>query len=309
MMVHLGGEAPSWGLSRWNGNGLRFKPDDGEGFSLRGDKRQLLYQGSKEARKQGSKKSHRFTILGQDRFEYDCILNKEPDTNTVTLTIDGAERFDFFRQPDWLRDPFLAGSYVVYKKETLIGEGTGKLCHIYRPKIIDSRGRWVWGDLFVIGDRLTITIPEMWLAHAAYPVIVDPVIGTSTVGSQTQWEQEPGEGLVPLIFELCIPVNKFLVSETINGLCTAYAYTQWDDGEAGGRPVIYSDNGDKPQNNRTTQEGLFDFRVQSGKPAGWRSTTFRSDGSIAAGSNIWFGVFTEYYWLPRFDYGVRCFTN
>jgi hypothetical protein len=56
-------------------------------------------------------------------------------------------------------------------------------------------------------------------------------------------------------------------------------------------------------------EGLIDLRVVSGKPAGWRSATFNSNGTIASGSNIWFGIFCEYYWLPRFDYGARCYAD
>jgi hypothetical protein len=84
----------------------------------------------------GWRRSHRFTILGNDAFEYDVILEREPESNVVSLTMEGAENFDFFRQPDFLKEPLLAGSYAVYKKETLIGEGTGKLCHIHRPEII-----------------------------------------------------------------------------------------------------------------------------------------------------------------------------
>jgi hypothetical protein len=56
-------------------------------------------------------------------------------------------------------------------------------------------------------------------------------------------------------------------------------------------------------------EGFFDFRVTSGKPKGWRSITFNSNGSIASGSNIWFGVFCEYYWTPRFDWGAKCYVD
>jgi hypothetical protein len=236
-------------------------------------------------------------------------LNREPESNVVSLGIEGAAQFDFFRQPDFIPDPVLAGSYAVYKKEALLGEGTGKLCHIHRPKIIDSRGRWVWGDLSIIGDRLLITIPERWLSEAAYPVIVDPTIGTTTVGSQNKWVQEEGEVPVSLMFELAIPVNRFLVPEGINGLCTAYIYTNEDDEEAGGRPVLYSDNGNKPETRKSTQEGLLDLRVTGSKPKGWRSATFGSNGSIASGSYIWFGVFNEYFWLPRFDYGAKCFVD
>jgi hypothetical protein len=188
-MVELGREVPSWGLKRWGSAGLRFVPPDDEGFTLRGDNRQLVYK--------GRRRSHRFTILGDTSFEYDCILEREPESNVITLLMEGAERFDFFRQPDFVKDPFLAGSYAVYKKETLIGggrmsfglssEGTGKFCHIHRPLIIDALGRKVFGDLSVIGNALRIIIPENWLSEAKYPVIVDPTIGTTTVGSQTHW--------------------------------------------------------------------------------------------------------------------------
>ena len=302
LTVALDKKAPVWGLTRWGGNeGLRFIPPADEVFSLRGDKQRLVYK--------GRRRSHRFTILGDNSFEYDCILNKEPESNVVSLLMEGAECFDFFRQPDFVPDPFLKGSYAVYKKETLIGEGTGKLCHINRPLIIDALGRRCWGDLSVSGNELRITIPEQWLSEAVYPVIVDPTVGTTAVGSQNKWIIEQGEPAEPLMFELSIPVNRFLVPETINGICTAYAYVNQDDFEAGGRPVLYSDNGNSPLTRKSTEEGFIDLRVTSSKPVGWRSATFKSNGSITSGSYIWFGVFCEYYWMPRFDWGAKCYAD
>jgi hypothetical protein len=219
-----------------------------------------------------------------------------------------AENFDFFRQPDFVEDPFLKGSYAVYKKETLLGEGTGKLCHIHRPEIIDARGRRCWGDLAVTGNELHITIPEWWLSNAKYPVIVDPTIGTSTIGSQYKWVQDVGEDPIQLMFEGRIAVNRFLVSDTINGLCTAYMYSYVDNyDEAGGRPVLYSDNGNSPSTRKSMNEGFADFTVNKSKPAGWRSATFNSNGNIASGSYIWFGVFVDFYWETRFDYGAKCY--
>jgi hypothetical protein len=299
--VALGKKSPSFGLYRFD-MALRFVPPDDEGFILRGDKRRLLYK--------GRRRSHRFTVLGDTAFEYDCILQKPPDENVITLYMEGAENFDFFRQPDFLSNPMLAGSFAVYKKETLIGEGTGKLCHIHRPEIIDAIGRRCWGDLSVVDKKLRITIPEWWLSKAVYPVVVDPTIGTTTVGSQYLWDNDPPEPWIPLLYEGSIPVNRFLVSETINGLCTAFFYSNEDEyGEAGCRPVLYSDNGDKPQARKSTEEQFIDLTINGGKPKGWRFGTFKSDGSIANGSYIWFGAFADFFWSTRFDYGLKCYSD
>jgi hypothetical protein len=100
--VTLGEKAPAWGLSRWASAGLRFLPPDDEGFTLRGDRQRFVYK--------GRRRSHRFTILGDTAFEYDCILEREPENNVITLLMEGAEHFDFFRQPDFVKDPFLKGS-------------------------------------------------------------------------------------------------------------------------------------------------------------------------------------------------------
>jgi len=251
----------------------------------------------------GRRRSHRFTILGDTAFEYDCVLEREPESNIISLRMEGAEKFDFLRQPDFLKEPLLAGSYAVYKKETLIGEGTGKLCHIHRPEIIDARGRRCWGDLSVDGNELRITIPEWWLGEAKYPVVVDPTIGTTTVGSQTYCEDYEDD----LYFEIAIPVNRFLVTEAINGLCTAYIYTNSDDGVAYGYPVFYSDNDNKPQYRKSMDEQLINLRVINGNQKGWRSGTLKNNGSIASGTYIWFGVFTKEIWYPRYDFGAKCY--
>jgi len=298
LLVSLGDKKPSCGLSRWKEkNSLRFLPSDDEGFAVRGDKRRLLYK--------GRRCSHRFTILNDGAFEYDCILLKEPESNVITLKMEGAVNYDFFRQPDFVPDDFLKGSYAVYKKETLIGEGTGKLCHIHRPLIVDNRGHKVWGELSVVGNELRITIPEWWLASAKFPVTVDPTIGTSTVGSQNKWIPDPSDPYPEeLFFEIAMPVNRFLVSEAINGLCTAYYYSNTKDRDGGGRPIIFSDSSNKPSVKKSSNENFINLNYAGS----WRSDTFQG-GSISSGSYIWFGLFTEYMWFPRFDFGVNCYSS
>jgi len=297
LTVRLGEKTPSWGISRWNKSGLRFVPPDDEGFTLRGDRRRLVYK--------GRQRSHRFTILGDSAFEYDCILEKEPESNVISLTMEGAENFDFFRQPDFVPDPFLKGSYAVYKKETLLGEGTGKLCHIHRPEIIDARGRRCWGDLSVIGNRLCIAIPEKWLGEAKYPVIVDPTVGTTTVGSQTKWSTFDNKGVESSCLYGGLAVNKFLLSEVINGATTAYVYC-YDKVSSSCRPILYSENNDAPLTRLSTGEGNFDVVVSGTKPAGWRSTTFSTSLNVQGGSYVWYGLSGGLFY-PRFDYGLKMF--
>jgi len=296
--VSLGKYTPSFGLHRFK-QGLRFVPSDDEGFTLRGDKQRLVYK--------GRRRSHRFTILGDTAFEYDCVLNREPESNVVSLRMEGTESFDFFRQPDFVEEPFLKGSYAVYKKDTLVGEGTGKLCHINRPEVIDARGRRCWGELSVVGNELRITIPEQWLAEAKYPVVVDPTIGTTTVGSQYQFRQN---GInIQLYMAQEIPVNRFLVSQSFDGLCNAYMYVNANGHlPTAGHPVLYSDNNDKPQTKKSVNEYMSDFTFTKNNPsAGWRQSSFYTSEVIQSGLYIWFGVFTYAYWEPRYDYGGKCY--
>jgi hypothetical protein len=295
--VELGKSIPSFGISRFN-SGLRFVPPDDEGFSLRGDKRRLVYK--------GRRRSHRFTILGDSAFEYDCILEREPESNVVTLLLEGAEQYDFFRQPDFVPDPFLKGSYAVYKKETLLGEGTGKLCHIHRPEIIDAQGRRCWGDLAIVGNELRITIPEKWLSEAKYPVVVDPTVGTSTVGSQTKWYDEDNEEVRELFFEISIATNRFYIPENFSGTATAYVYAHNRDYDGNVRPVLFSDNNNVPRNRLTKAESMIDVAVNANKLAGWRSTTFQSKDAVSAGSYAWLGISCVWF-NPRFDYGAKCY--
>jgi hypothetical protein len=141
-------------------------------------------------------------------------------------------------------------------------------------------------------------------------VTVDPVIGTQTVGSQYLFlppGYPPNEPPWELAFELEVAVNRFLVSQAITGQCTAYFYSYYKDSEAGGRGVLYADNAGTPTYRKSASETQIDFDVRGGKPAGWRSGTFMAAETIPAGSYIWFGAFAEYFFYPRFDYGVTLY--
>jgi len=292
MNVSLGRDMPSFGLHRFR-KGLRFIPSDDEDFSLKGNKQQLLYK--------GRKRSHRISILGDKAFEYDCILNKEPDNNVISLRMEGAENYNFYKQPNFVEEPFLRGSYAVYKKDIFVGEGTGKLCHIHRPELIDARGRRCWGNLSIEGNELLITIPEQWLADAKYPVIVDPIIGTTTLGSiRSSWRT----------FEIYCKtgVNKYIVPGKGGGLCRAYLYVyEWNQG-ADVFPCIYTNKPirNTPYLKKSNSENEINVFIGRNDPPCWRNNTFSIDGYIEPWSTIWFGVGACYF-NTLFDYGGECF--
>jgi hypothetical protein len=291
---------------------------------MRGDKRRLEYKGRRQ--------SHRFTILGDTSFEYDCILEKPPETNVISLLIEGAEYYNFYRQPDFVKNPLLRGSYAVYKKEILIGEGTGKLCHIHRPQIIDARGRRCWGSLAVVGNVLRITIPDKWLGEVAYPVIVDPIVGTSTIGEHFGYYEDYEEDYYdedenewyefdnyyyPFIVDSGFATNRYIVPEDMYGRVTASVYLcQHNTKKYSGyeynynktiRPCLYSDKNNAPLRRLSTNELLFDDVVNgTTKPKGWRTATFDTKQPVSAGTPVWFGVYCLEF-QPRFDFGAKCY--
>jgi hypothetical protein len=335
-MVSLGEKTPSWELNRWGREALRFSPFDGGVYTLRGGKWNLQYSGEKD--------SHRFTILDGAHFEYDIILNSEPETNRLYLAIEGWEGFDFFRQPDTFGPEMLRGSYAVYKKEMVVNSpayhvGTGKICHIHRPKIIDARGRWVWGDVRIDRGVMELAIPEGWLGEAAYPVVVDPVIGSSTVGAYYtykyidneyyEWYLEdkaadPGTQLdwyasdYAIEFNTTIILNKYKASVQLNGTYNTYVYLQsipisqyssyaysYDI-----LPMLYSDSGNKPKQlltqNSTIGNPLANLASAGNFTPRWVKSSMSTHGAVAANTDVWFG-----YWgkngTSRFDYGTPLF--
>jgi hypothetical protein len=179
---------------------------------------------------------------------------------------------------------------------------------LHRPEIIDARSRRCWGELSIVGNELRITIPANWLSEAKYPVVVDPTVGTTSVGTQWQWEREEGEGYEDLYIEGAIATNRFSVSQELHGYCRGYAYTNDDYyGECGGRAVIYSESGNKPSSKFTSDEEFIDFEIGgSHGPKGWRYAPFYLHGTFFNGAYLWYGISADFFWMPRFDYGANC---
>lgn len=145
-----------------------------------------------------------------DKFDIDFTLDSKPDTNIFNYLITGAEDFDFFYQPA-LNEEFasstctptdcgeehrpedVVGSYAIYSKDksgdcTNCGTAnyaTGKIAHIYRPKVIDASGNWVWASLNFSNGVLSVTVPQAFLDNATYPVHIDPTFGWAVAGASS----------------------------------------------------------------------------------------------------------------------------
>ena len=140
-------------------------------------------------------------------FETEIILLEKPDTNVVEFTVVDKD-VDYFYQPELTpeeitqgsqRPENIEGSYAVYAKtpKTNWTGGkeykVGKIGHIFRPKIIDSAGTEVWGDLHIENGILSVTIPQDFLDTGIYPIIVDPTFGYTTQGAS---DNGPSSGVI-----------------------------------------------------------------------------------------------------------------
>lgn len=138
--------------------------------------------------------------------EYEIEYASRPAEDTVVLELEFTPGLEFYFQPPltqeeidegYVRPENVVGSYAVYYERSgriVGGDGaevvnyeTGKLCHIYRPFVRDANGVEVWCEQVIDTDAgtLTITMPSAWLDSAAYPVILGPTFGYSSIGATT----------------------------------------------------------------------------------------------------------------------------
>jgi len=199
---------------------VKIKRWDEVNFSCRliDDEVTVLTTESEKIKLIGAKKEVHLYEL-KDGYEFEVILNEKPTSNKLEFSIE-SKGVNFYYQPP-LTQEFQNGYSEEFKKEIVVSEtevrdkegkrlvyrpenvvgsydisykdcpvnrvggklyALGKLCNIFRPRIIDNAGDWVWGALHVDIDKklLTITISQEFLDNAVYPIIVDPTFGTTT---------------------------------------------------------------------------------------------------------------------------------
>lgn len=138
--------------------------------------------------KKGKREAHFYDIQSakhpEGAYEFEVVLLEKPSSNVVEFTIQDKD-VEYLYQPALTpeeiadgseRPENVVGSYAIYTKTpktNYVGENeykVGKVGHIYRPRIEDSVGSWVWGELHIENGILSVTIPQDFLDNAVYPV-------------------------------------------------------------------------------------------------------------------------------------------
>lgn len=132
-----------------------------------------------------------FHIDDQGRLKWDIEFGECPKSLTLSWEIKCSDAIEFYYQgplteeeikDGCVRPDEIVGSYAVYCNKANNKYKTGKLCHIPRPFVIDANGSREWCDMLITDGVLTITLPELFMQSAVYPVRLDPTIGYTTAG-------------------------------------------------------------------------------------------------------------------------------
>lgn len=136
-------------------------------------------------------------------FEYSILLGEKPASNKFVFRVDMQGLEAHYQTPLTAeakgppfystRPPKIEGSLAFYRPGPQMysrpGDASkyqaGKAFHMFRPEAIDFNGARIWGDLDYdeIAGTLTLAFDATWLSRAAYPVLIDPEVGYSTLGS------------------------------------------------------------------------------------------------------------------------------
>ena len=205
---------PQVKVMRWD-NEVNFSVRLIEDNDEKKEKETIVEEGEKIKYKKSKREAHFYNIEPNEQYpegasEFEVILLEKPAINKVEFTIEDKD-VDYFYQPPLTQEEIDAkeerpenviGSYAVYAKtpKTNYKGGkeykTGKVGHIYRPRIEDANGDWVWGELNIDKRILTVTIPQEFLDNAVYPVrhAAGLTFGYTSLGASViQWSDSGGQ--------------------------------------------------------------------------------------------------------------------
>ena len=225
--------------------------------------------------------------------EIDFVLDTPPTSNIFLFAID-SHNLDFFYQPALTQDEIdegierpenIVGSYAVYYSNkqhdysysdgSQINYGTGKFCHIYRPYAVDANGIQVWCDLNVDIDTSTlfITVPQDFLDTAVYPVRVDPIFGTTTIGGTNANLNTNNQGAAHTV----------MTSDTNASTQAIVMYNRSQIGTGTVKYALYTDTGTHPD----TLLDITTLTASNTTAAQWRSLDLVGSAALTANATYW----------------------
>ena len=227
----------------------------------------------------GKRKAELYNIAPNEEheegaFEFEITLDEKPLTNKVEFSIE-TKGIDFFYQPEVtddeaksladikeislteakrkIRPENVINSYAIYTsdKKYNIKNGkeykVGKLGHIYRPKIVDSKGIEVWGELNIDTEKkeLVVTIPQGFLDKAVYPVrhAAGLTIGYTSIGGSTALVHDEGSSEAYYVPR----ANQYSFgSSDVSSISAYYSVVGNGSESMKGKAAIYDDSSDVP---------------------------------------------------------------
>lgn len=126
------------------------------------------------------------------RLKWDIRFSSQPANLKLTWEIKCSKGLEFYYQDELseeekkeecFRPDDIIGSYAVYCNKKHNKYKTGKLFHIPRPFVIDSNGSTEWCILNIDKNELSITLPEIFMQNAVYPIVLDPTFGYTAAGA------------------------------------------------------------------------------------------------------------------------------
>lgn len=290
---------------------IRYQPDAQQPKRLAGKLQRLATPhvtstGSRVSWKQGNTEARFYEIEPNDEHpegahEFDVVLTEAPESNVLTFTIQ-TKGVSFYYQPELTAEEIeqgnerpenVVGSYAIYADKqgdySKVGGNnyrSGKVGHIYRPKVADSAGNEVWGELHVDEDagELTVTVPQEFLDSAVYPVVVDPTLGYTTAGSSSIFN---GSGQVGAMSGV-LPTDASVSSITtyISNFATY-----------GVKSLMFNSNGSLIPGSVTSE-------AMEPSGASWRTHTLSSPLSLGSGTYYFGAILSNINSSIRYDSGT-----
>jgi len=150
--------------------------------------------GQPDVRVETGDEVHRVFARSPSELEWTIELPHAPASNTLKfpIRVTGLEVFcqgrlsDSELQDGNERPDSVVGSWAVYEERNGADWGRHrKLFHIYRPLAWDAGHDSILCslDINIVSGLLSIEIPQEFLAHAEYPITIDPTIGNTGTGA------------------------------------------------------------------------------------------------------------------------------